>query len=556
MSRPSDHFDSPQPHPGEISQPRLGLSGYARFFWRQLTSMRTAIFLLLLLAIAAVPGSLVPQRSSDPNGVTQYFRDNPKLAPVLDGFQAFDVYTSVWFSSIYLLLFISLIGCVIPRTWHHVQALISQPPKTPARLSRLAGFHTLEVPPRTLDGAGSAVTAASAIQAARRLLRKAGYRVRLFEGRTLSVSAERGYLRETGNLVFHIALLGMLLAIGIGGGFSYSGQRVVVVGQKFVNVLGDYDSFSPGRFVNPDTLQPFRIQVDKFTVRYEQQNLRALGLPIDYTVGVTTTLGHGQPQAGTIKVNHPLGIGGTNVYLLGNGYAPKITVRDPAGHIVFTDSVPFLPQDAQLTSLGVIKVPDGLAKQLGMIGFFYPSVSTLPSGALASSYPDLLRPELTLNVFAGNLGLDANKPVSVYSLNTDRMTQLTGGASGVQSLKLIPGQTVSLPGNLGTITFDNIDPHPTANDFSRSVARFVSLDINRDPSQAAMLFFAVALLAGLLTALFVPRRRVWVKATEHEDGRVSLEYAGLARGEDPGLERAVADIVERHRHQLGIKLTS
>ncbi|MHB1235648.1 MAG: cytochrome c biogenesis protein ResB, partial [Microbacteriaceae bacterium] len=60
-------------------------------------------------------------------------------------------------------------------------------------------------------------------------------------------------------------------------------------------------------------------------------------------------------------------------------------------------------------------------------------------------------------------------------------------------------------------------------------------------------------LAGLLTALFVPRRRVWVKAVEHKDGRVSLEYAGLARGEDPQLDRAVADLAERHRQQLGIK---
>ncbi|MHB1235858.1 MAG: cytochrome c biogenesis protein ResB, partial [Microbacteriaceae bacterium] len=437
MSRPSDHFDSPQSPPGDITQPRLDFIGYARFFWRQLTSMRTAIFLLLLLAIAAVPGSLVPQRSSDPNGVTQYFRDNPTLAPVLDRFQAFDVYTSVWFSSIYLLLFISLVGCVIPRTWHHIKALKTPPPKTPDRLSRLAGFRVVTVSAATLDAAGSPITAASAIQAARQILRKAGYRVRLFEGKALSVSAERGYLRETGNLVFHLALLGMIIAIGVGGGFGYSGQRVVVVGQKFVNVLGDYDSFSPGRFVNPDSLQPFRVQVDKFTAVYEQKNLRALGLPIDYTVNVTTTLGDSQPKPATIKVNHPLSIGGTNVYLLGNGYAPKVTVRNPAGDVVFTDSIPFLPQDAQLTSLGVIKVPDGLAKQIGMIGFFYPSVSTLPSGALASSYPDLIRPELTLNVFSGSLGLDANKPVSVYSLNTDRMTQLTGGASGIKSLYLI-----------------------------------------------------------------------------------------------------------------------
>ena len=99
--------------------------------------MRTALVLLLLLAIAAVPGSIVPQRSADPNGVTQYFADNPDLAPVLDNLQLFDVYTSAWFSAIYILLFVSLIGCVIPRTKHHWKALRARPPRTPARLERL-----------------------------------------------------------------------------------------------------------------------------------------------------------------------------------------------------------------------------------------------------------------------------------------------------------------------------------------------------------------------------------------------------------------------------------
>jgi len=101
LSRPDDHIDSPERggDAASVAQPKLGFVGWMRFGWRQLTSMRTALLLLLLLAIAAVPGSLVPQRSSDPNGVTQYFSDNPRLAPILDSVQMFDVYTSAWFSS-------------------------------------------------------------------------------------------------------------------------------------------------------------------------------------------------------------------------------------------------------------------------------------------------------------------------------------------------------------------------------------------------------------------------------------------------------------------------
>ncbi len=63
----------------EIESPEIGLRGWARWFWRQLTSMRTALILLLALAAAAVPGSVYPQRSADPNGVTQFLDNQPEL---------------------------------------------------------------------------------------------------------------------------------------------------------------------------------------------------------------------------------------------------------------------------------------------------------------------------------------------------------------------------------------------------------------------------------------------------------------------------------------------
>ncbi|MDQ1598517.1 MAG: cytochrome c biosis protein [Microbacteriaceae bacterium] len=559
MSRPSDHFDSPAPEPKVpgIAQPSLGLIGYLRFFWRQLTSMRTALVLLLMLAIAAVPGSLFPQRSSDPNGVTLYFSTNPTLAPVLDKFQLFDVYSSAWFSAIYLLLFISLIGCVIPRATHHVKALASPPPKTPARLDRLAAFSAFEVVPGETDASGDPITAASAIRAARAVLRKGGYRVRLFEGRELSASAERGYARETGNLVFHVALIGILFAVGIGGGFGYTGQKVLVVGQAFANVRLTFDSFNPGRFFTDDALVPYRLILNSFTTKYEQQNKDAYGQPIDYTAKVTTYDQAGTPTKSVIKVNDPLQIGGNQIYLLGNGYAPSITVRDPNGKVVYSEPVPFLPQDTNLTSLGIVKVPDGLSSQVGMRGIFYPTAAAAADGTLGSVYPDLQNPVLSLVLYSGDLGINKGQPKSVYTLNTDGMKELAGPTAldGTKALRLKPGQTAKIPGGLGSVTFDNKAPKSDPSNLEQSVPRFASLDVHRDPTQGWVLFFAICVLLGLLTSLFVPRRRVWVKAVELGDGRIRLEYAGLARGEDPGLDAAVRAIAEKHSHQLGLRLT-
>jgi len=542
LSRPGDHIDSPEREPdASVTQPKLGFVGWLRFGWRQLTSMRTALLLLLLLAIAAVPGSLVPQRSSDPNGVTQYFADNPDLAPVLDGFQLFDVYTSAWFSAVYLLLFLSLIGCVIPRTKHHFEALRARPPRTPVRLSRLAGYTERALP--------EGETTDAAIERAAAELKRAGYRVERYDVRgEASVSAERGYLRETGNLVFHTALVGVLVAVGIGGGFGFSGQRVVVEGQSFVNTLAAYDSFNPGRFFDDTTLDPYRLSLEELDAVYETRNQEAIGQPIDFTATVSVQAQGEDSQPGVVKVNEPLRVHGTDVYLLGNGYAPTITVRDPDGEVVFTDAVPFLPQDANLTSIGVVKVPDGLEEQLGMVGFFYPTQTTLGSGAYTSSYPDLVFPVLTLNVYQGDLGIDGGEPTSVYTLDPSSMEQLTGGSTGVESIELMPGETVELPNGLGSVTFDNVDPDAGegAGDYSQSVSRFASFDIHDDPSQGWVLVFAVLIIAGLLVSLFVPRRRMWVKAVRRPDGAVVLEYAGLARGEDPGLEDAVASFADKH----------
>ncbi|WP_448966305.1 cytochrome c biogenesis protein ResB [Microbacterium sp. AGC85] len=538
--RPSDHIDGDD---SAITQPRLGFVGWLRWGWRQLTSMRTAIILLLVLAIAAIPGSIFPQRMADPNGVTQWESDNPDLFPVLDAMSMFDVYLSPWFSAIYLLLFISLVGCVIPRIKHHLKALRARPPRTPARLGRLEDHREV-----TREAADADAEAARSIDVAQKQLKALGYRVERYDkGRTYSVSAERGYWRETGNLVFHLALVGVLLVVGIGGSFAYTGQRVVVEGQTFVNTLLDYESMNRGRFVSDDALSPYAMTLDSFDVTYQEYGSAASGQAGDFSANVSVRE-NGETRQDSVRVNHPLGVAGDKIYLLGNGYAPTITVRNSDGDVVYNNSVPFLPQDTNLTSLGVIKVTDGMPEQLGIAAFFYPSAARLETGAFASAHGDLLAPLLTLDVYEGDLGIDEGTPRSVYVLDTEELTKLTGRTTDVDSIELAPGETADLPNGLGTITFEDESP-AGATDYTESVKRFVSLQIHHDDSAVWVLVFALLALAGLMLALFVPRRRMWVKATS-SDGAVDLEYAGLARGEDPTLGAAVDDLAAGHARLL------
>ncbi len=538
--RPSDHIDGDD---SAITQPRLGFIGWLRWGWRQLTSMRTAIILLLVLAIAAIPGSIFPQRMADPNGVTQWQSDNPDLFPVLDAMNMFDVYLSPWFSAIYLLLFISLVGCVIPRIKHHLKALRARPPRTPARLGRLEDHREA-----TRDATDAEAEAARSIDVAQKQLKALGYRVERYDkGRTYSVSAERGYWRETGNLVFHLALVGVLLVVGIGGSFAYTGQRVVVEGQTFVNTLLDYESMNRGRFVSDDALSPYAMTLDSFDVTYQEYGSAASGQAGDFSANVSVRES-GETREESVRVNHPLSVAGDKIYLLGNGYAPTLTVRNADGDVVYSNSVPFLPQDTNLTSLGVVKVTDGMPEQLGIAAFFYPSAARLDTGAFASAHGDLLAPLLTLDVYEGDLGINEGTPRSVYVLDTEELTKLTGRTTDVDSIELQPGQTADLPNGLGTITFEDESP-AGATDYTQSVKRFVSLQIHHDDSAVWVLVFALLALAGLMLALFVPRRRMWVKATS-ADGTVTLEYAGLARGEDPTLASAVEDLAAGHARLL------
>jgi cytochrome c biogenesis protein len=504
----------------DVALPALGPVGMLRWAWTQLTSMRTALFLLLLLAVAAVPGSLFPQRPTNPAIVTQYLKDHADYGPLLDKLQMFDVYSSAWFSAVYLLLFISLIGCVVPRAIAHWKSWRSKPPRTPARLSRLPVYGTLVVP------AEQGLAAEDAAAQAAGLLKKRGYRVDLRPagGKSTfhSVGAEKGYLKELGNLCFHSGLVGVLVSVAVGGLFGYSGQRTLIEGETFVNTLVGYDTFNPGTDFQSGWLSPYSLRLDKFDVRYDRESTKQFGQPLDFTAHVTTKDSpDAAEQQQDLKVNDPVTIGGTNVYLVGNGYAPVVTVRGGDGKIAYQGPVPSIPTDAVYTSTLVIKVPDAKPTQLGFVGFFLPTAEKGANNVAFSADPDPLNAQLNLNSYVGDLGLDKGTPQNVYALDVAKLTQVNGRDKPAGGIVLGAGQSYSLPNGQGSISFDGLK-------------RYVALDIHHNPGQEWALGFALFSLAGLICSLFLTRRRLWVRVGQHEDGRTMVEYGLITRGDDHG----------------------
>ena len=476
-----------------MSAPELQGTSSLRYLWRQLTSMRNALILLLLLGLASIPGSIYPQRTQSPLKVREYFETNPEFAKWLDRFYLFDVYGSPWFSAIYILLFVSLIGCVVPRTWHYAKEALRKPAPPPSSLKQLENYQTANA---TLDSAAD-------------WLKKNRFRITRDKN---SLAAEKGYLRETGNLFFHLSLIVVLLGIGASSVFGMRGEAIVTIGERFINVPTSYDNLAPGRFFNLERMPPFTITAANFDAEYDAETRQ----PLDYTlVARVTDSPTSSPVEKIVKVNKPLTFGDSRVYLQANGFSPLVTVQDQEGIVKFEGPVPFLPQDSNLTSIGAIKVPDA-DPQIGFVASFFPTAARDEVRGGFSSFPELLDPRLLISVWQGDLKMDSGVPQSVYRIDTDGMERI-----GLKGLSI--GESYDY--GVGTITFNGVVP-------------WVNLQVVKDPGKQAALIGSIFAIIGLLASLFIRQRRIYVRSNGKQ-----IEIAGF--GNRPGLEEEIKRMVEK-----------
>ncbi|MFD8066277.1 cytochrome c biogenesis protein ResB [Streptomyces parvulus] len=502
--------------------PSLGVIGWARWFWRQLTSMRVALLLLLLLSLGAIPGSLIPQDGVDAMKVEEFRQNHDILAPVYDKLGLFHVYSSVWFSAIYILLFVSLIGCIVPRTWQFVGQLRGRPPGAPRRLDRLPAYTSWR----------TGAEPEEVREAALALLKKRRFRAHAVGD---AVAAEKGYLREVGNLAFHIALIVMLIAFAWGQLFKYEGNKLILEGDGFANTLTQYDDFKSGSLFDQDQLDPFSFSLKDFRGTYEPTGPNR-GTPRIYEAHVTYSEGaDGAEKTKTIKVNKPLEIEGSKVYLVSHGYAPVVTVKDAKGNVV-TDkqAVALLPLDSNVTSSGAIKVMDGYRnakgekEQLGFNAFFLPTYGGKGSTML-STFPALINPMLALSAYHGDLGVDAGFPQSIYQLDKTNLKEFKGTDGKLFKKQLKVGETMTLPNGAGSVTFNGIH-------------EWAGFQVTQQPGSGWALGGAVVAILGLAGSLFIQRRRVWVRAVRGADGVTVVEMAGLGRSESAKVPEELGDL--------------
>jgi cytochrome c biogenesis protein len=500
-----------------VEPTRGGLLASAVQVWRQFTSMRTALLLLALLALAAIPGTVIPQRGLDPVKVNAYLAAHPHIGPLMDKVSLFDVFAAPWFVLIFILLFVSVVGCVIPRIRLHYRAMRRRPPNAPRHLLRMAastGWDTDE-------------SAADLIERVHTLLRRAHWRadVREEADGAVTVSAEKGYLRETGNLVFHIALLLLLAGIALSSLYGYKGTVLVTKGGGFSNARADYNVFEPSRLFSDSQLSPFSFTMQDFNATYDPTN----GTPLTFKADVHYKSSPTSPSKPyVIQVNHPLDLPGAKLFLVGHGYSLLMKVTNADGQVVYNGQTPFLPDNSLFASHGVLKIPHLGAGggQLGLTGEFYPTAAVTATGGLQSIFPAADHPVVTLTAWKGNLGFNTGIPQSDYSLSVN-------GLKNIGITQLAPGGRWKLPDG-ATVTFVGVQ-------------QWATFQVAHEPAKTTVLIAAVLIVVGLIGSLRVHRRRFWIRAVPAPaaDGarRTVVTAAGLARSDVGGFVDELDDLV-------------
>jgi cytochrome c biogenesis protein len=521
----------PPARPDRRGGGRPGLGDTLRQAWREYRSMRTALVLLVVLAAASILGSLFPQEGLSPQRVDQYFLDHPALAPVMDRLGLFDVFGSAWYMAIYLALLGALVACLVPRSRALYRVLRSRPPRGGdlTRYRTRAAFDTPASPEQ-------------AMAAARRTLRRARYRLAVHDPEgsgepqggapgNRELAGEKGYLREAASMLFHVALLVLLVGLAFGKAYGYRGQAAIVEGETWANARVGYDSFSPGRFFGPERLAPFQLRLDDFTNSFYANNT-----PRAFVSHLTALDLNGRPiQSQRVAPNRPMTVDGVRVFQSDYGYVPVVRVQDKNGReLLAPQEVLTLRDPASEVSNGAVKVTRA-TPQVGLQVVLFTGLRTAPdcpSGLDFCNDPRLSRPVLVVLAYQGDL--QADRAQSVFTLDHSRLRPL-----GDRPLLLGPGQSGKLANGM-VVSFTGLKQYSV-------------FTLARDPGVPVVAVGAALLLLGLVPSLYVTRRRVWVRATPAGPGTTRVELAGLALQGKPAFEAELARLAQQvERGTLGI----
>jgi cytochrome c biogenesis protein len=488
--------------------------------WRRLRKMSTALVLLFCLALASIVATFIPQEPVIPQTVTAWRlgEEGPgrTVAQVFDAAELFDVFGSWWFSTLMVLLLVSLTGCLVPR-YRAFARTVRRPPVAGRNLERLNNHMRIE----------TAVEPEAALAEVDRALARRRFRRRRLDAATTQsghaqLAAERGHWREGGNLLFHSAFYVLLVGVGVGQAFGFTGQINVVEGSAFTDTRIVYGAVVAGRYFGLDDHRGFEVRLDDFAASYH-----ANGTADEFVSHVSVIDAGRQVRTNApVRVNHPLTYDGMKLYQVRFGMAPHIIVR--AGDtVIFDDRVMLGDSDGDSVWTGAAKVTTGPGDQMALDLALVPDVGVDRQGRVFPRSQEPNNPVLFADVWFGELGLE--RPVDASEFIRD--------GRPVASTTLTPAQTSDpLVGNL-VVEFAELP-------------MWSGFQVSHAPGRGVLLVAAGLLLGGLTTSLYGYRRRLWAEAWTGGDGTTTLVVAGVALQRKVVFAEAFAALTEELRMAL------
>ncbi|NIE67291.1 cytochrome c biogenesis protein ResB [Burkholderia sp. Ax-1719] len=293
-----------------------------------LSSMRFAIALLVVLAIASIIGTVLTQDDPYPNYVNQF---GPFWADIFRSLSLYTVYSAWWFMTILGFLVVSISLCVIRNGPKMIADMKSW--KDKVREGSLRAFH--HKGEFALEGVSREETAAKLAKLAQRM----GYRfvTRETEGATL-IAGKRGALTKIGYIFAHLAIvvicIGGLLDSNLPIKFQmWLFDKSPIRSNAVINDIAPEHRLSQsnptfrgyawvpeGQFVSTAILNqpdgsliqdlPFSIQLNKFIVDYYSTGMPKLFASDIVVIDHKT----GQRIPARIEVNEPFTYDGVSIY--------------------------------------------------------------------------------------------------------------------------------------------------------------------------------------------------------------------------------------------------
>ena len=267
--------------------------------WSFFASVKLAIALLIIIAIASILGTIIPQQDAASEFVN---RLSPGMASVLDKLQVFDIFHSIWFLGLLLLLSVNLIVCSLnrfPSSWKRFRA-ISPPDES-------ALFKDLEAD-RVILTEGKLEGEAEKIEG---LLKKRFKRVeRKDEGDASFLTAEKGRFSYFGVYLIHVSILIIITGMIIGFLFGFEAYVELAEGESVDTV-----QLKGGKGMKK---LDFAVRCDRFTIDYYKD-----GTPKLYQSDLAFLKNDSTMHQSHVLVNHPATFDGIWFYQANYGKVPS-----------------------------------------------------------------------------------------------------------------------------------------------------------------------------------------------------------------------------------------